>query len=132
MLQNESTHKEIAAEYALDLLNTYSVDDFAEIINSINELKGWNTERSMDEWIALFHTELSEAYEEYRNHRGSTEIYYNEDNPTKPEGIPIELADCVIRIMHYFARHNISLREALILKLSYNVTRPYRHGGKKA
>jgi hypothetical protein len=118
---------------AVALLDMHSVDDFAKMIDSICEIKGWNESgRSVDEWIALAHSEISEAYEEHRNHKGPTEIYYNEDNPTKPEGIPIELADCVIRIMHYFARHDISLREALIMKISYNVTRPYRHGGKKA
>jgi hypothetical protein len=133
MLQNEEeVEKNIAAAYAHDLLYVQSVDDFCKVIDSINELKGWNAERSYDEWTALFHTEISEAYEEYRGHRKLTEVYYNEDNPAKPEGIPIELADEVIRIMHFFARNNISLRDTLIMKLSYNVTRPYRHGGKKA
>jgi methionyl-tRNA synthetase len=36
----------------------------------------WEEERSFGEIIALCHSELSEALEEYRNERGLNEIYY--------------------------------------------------------
>lgn len=58
----------------------------------------WDEERSFGEIISLCHSELSEALEEYRNNRGLGEIYYNGN---KPEGIPVELADCIIRILDY-------------------------------
>lgn len=102
-------------------------------IGSWARMKGWDDkERKFDEWIALFHTELSEAYEEYRNGHGLTEVYYNEDgsNPTKPEGIPIELADELIRILHFANKYGIDLDKMIELKMEYNDSRPYRHGGK--
>jgi len=48
----------------------------------------------------------------------------------KPEGIPIELADCIIRILDYCAYTGIDIDKAIQIKHEYNKTRPYRHGGK--
>ena len=94
--------------------------------------KGWHEqERSVGDLIALMHSELSEALEEYRNGHDATEVYYNPDKPKKPEGIPIELADCVIRIFDFCGKYGIDLEEALNEKIIYNKSRPHRHGGKK-
>ena len=68
-----------------------------------------------------------EALEEYRNGRIPTEIYYDGD---KPEGIPIELADVIIRILDYCGKEKIDIGQALNIKHEYNKTRPYKHGGK--
>ena len=83
------------------------------------------------EKIALMHSELSEALEEYRNGHGPTEIYYNDSNPAKPEGIPAEIADVIIRALDFCAGYNIDIDEVIRLKMAYNATRPYMHGGKK-
>ncbi len=64
----------------------------------------WESERSFGEVIALCHSELSEALEEYRNGHGLAEVYYNGD---KPEGVPVELADCIIRILDYCGYVNL-------------------------
>ncbi|MCD8286477.1 MAG: hypothetical protein LUD50_04565 [Clostridia bacterium] len=48
----------------------------------------------------------------------------------KPEGVPTELADCVIRIMDLFEQYGMDLEDTLKAKNSYNATREYRHGGK--
>lgn len=87
----------------------------------------WETERSFGEQIALMHSELSEALEDYRNNLEINEIYFEGD---KPCGIPIELADCIIRIFDTCGKYDINLQEAIIKKMSYNEKRPYKHGGK--
>lgn len=112
--------------------------------------KGWeHTSRTFGDSIALIHSEASEALEEFRNGHEFTEIYYNsfetqpaysnngqvhkddEGNLCKPEGIPIELADILIRVLHTAAAHGIDIEAALKLKMAYNETRAYRHGGKR-
>jgi len=55
--------------------------------------------------ISLFHTELSEAFEDIRNNRGLSEIYYEDGK--KPCGIPMELADFVIRVAQYYGSANL-------------------------
>jgi NTP pyrophosphatase (non-canonical NTP hydrolase) len=92
--------------------------------------KGWwqEWERNIPEQICLMHSELSEVLEEYRNGMGETVIYYNDKG--KPEGIPIELADLLIRVADTCGRYGIDLEEALRIKLKFNEGRPHRHGGK--
>jgi NTP pyrophosphatase (non-canonical NTP hydrolase) len=80
--------------------------------------------------IALMHEELSEALAEYRNHQPYDLVYTDEKG--KPEGIPIELADCVIRIFDAAGYYKIDLQAAILRKMAYNSTRPYRHGSKAA
>lgn len=97
------------------------------------ESKGWNDEpRSIGDWCALFHSEISEALEEHRRGRLPSEVYYStdDDGQPKPEGIPIEIADLVLRIAHFCDFYDINLEASITEKHEYNTGRKYRHGGK--
>lgn len=99
--------------------------------------KGWwdgerNPEKDFPTMVANVHGEVSEAWEEFRNHHAFNELYFNQANPGKPEGIPAELADVMIRIADFAGRYCIDLEAALKAKMEFNKTRPARHGGKRA
>jgi NTP pyrophosphatase (non-canonical NTP hydrolase) len=89
----------------------------------------WDPAPDFGTSIALVHTEVTEAFEEWRAGHGFTETYYVGD---KPEGVPIELADILIRVFDLAGRYGIDLDKAVAEKMAYNEGRPYRHGGKRA
>ncbi len=92
--------------------------------------KGWYDEpKTFGELIALCHSELSEALEDYRRGRGIGEVRFLGADE-KPEGIPIELADVVIRVADMCGYYGIDLESAIEIKMEYNKTRPYKHGDK--
>ena len=87
-----------------------------------------DVERPFPVDIALMHSELSEALEEYRNQDVNIIDIRYED--IKPIGIAVELADTLLRILETCAHYNIPIEKALSEKMEYNEQRSYRHGGK--
>jgi NTP pyrophosphatase (non-canonical NTP hydrolase) len=104
-----------------------------QIIRKNNEEKGWRSDgpELFMEKMMLIVSEISEAVEEFRDGKPLDQIFYGPGNPPKPLGIPIEIADAIIRILDWCEANNIDIEEALLQKMEYNESRPYRHGGKK-
>ena len=108
-----------------------SVSKLVEDAHNLAKEKGWwdkDLERTFGDFCALLHSEVSEAYEDFRNGRGLSEIYYEGE---KPCGIPIEFADLMIRIADNAAAFGFDLEYAIKIKMAYNKKRTFRYGGKK-
>jgi NTP pyrophosphatase (non-canonical NTP hydrolase) len=104
-----------------------SISGWQRDVHKLAVEKGWyDPPKSFGEYIALIHSEASEALEAYRC--GIDGMYFGDDD--KPEGVPSELADVIIRVMDFAEHLGIDLEEAMRLKHEYNATRSHRHGGK--
>lgn len=102
----------------------------------------WNEDKNnIPEKLALAHSELSEALEAFRKPHPDFKInetqWWSEDGGVShnydksynhPEGFGIEMADAAIRIMDICAFLKIDLGQAILDKMTYNDTRPYKHG----
>ena len=108
-----------------------------ERIGQINIANGWRegdmtTADKQIVMLALIGTEVAEAIEEIRAGRHVTDRYFSDEDSRKPEGVPSELADVVIRALDCADAWGIDLENVIEEKLAYNETRGYRHGGKVA
>lgn len=85
------------------------LQNLSEEAHRIAVEKGWwESDRDLDTITLLMQSELFEAFEDYRNNRGLTEIWFEDD---KPCGIPTELADYVIRVLDSLASLGVDLVE---------------------
>ncbi len=130
-----------------------SMNTLVQKIHATAKDKGWwDEKRPVAEIIALCHSELSEALEAERE-RLPPACLFDKETKTflpdpeverikkngmkpeeiaryKPEGVAVEMADCVIRIMDYFGYMGWDLDAVVKMKVAYNQTRPHRHGNK--
>lgn len=133
-------------------INKNTFNDWAKRIHRIAVDHGWwetedgkcdDGDRPFPEIVALCHSELSEALEEYRIGRPMAYIdpgfphEYVVDPKTwpdndKPEGIAVEMIDCIIRILDWMGHEGIDVDTLMEKKVKYNEGREHRHGGKKA
>lgn len=139
-----------ALNLALDL------EALGGLIGEVNVANGWDVSRQMvakpQEWsdrhitthkiaeLGLITTEVAEAIEEVRHGHGMSETYYttvglvypggNGPLVHKPEGVPSELADVIIRVLDLANAYGIDIGAAVIEKLNHNATRGLHHGGK--
>lgn len=121
------------------------LNDLAADIHANAVAHGWWDEaRSFGDIVALCHSELSEALEAYRDGEelvhgccGHCTFDRSCDHPApagetgcKPEGVAVEMIDCIIRILDWCGKMGVDVDGVLAMKHAYNKGRPYRHGGK--
>jgi hypothetical protein len=89
--------------------------------------------------LLLIVSEVVEAHDEIRSGHAADQTYYptqaadpgtNGPVQHKPEGVPSEIADAVIRCFDFAYTEGFSLADIIIEKLKYNATRERLHGKK--
>ncbi len=108
-------------------LSVFTIDDWQRYIHATALEKGWwKGDREPLEVLALIHSEISEACEDFRD--GEEAFRYDDDG--KPVGWSVELVDAMIRILDFLGANQIRTGAVLAEKARYNDEREYRHGGK--
>lgn len=97
---------------------SHCLTEMQDWVTRINKANGWfePRERPFSTDIALLHSEVSEAYEGYRN---------NDIN-----NVHEELADILIRLLDTCERLEVNLVEQFMRKCLKNANRGFKHGGK--
>jgi NTP pyrophosphatase (non-canonical NTP hydrolase) len=98
-------------------------DDQKLAINSTRLDQGL-VQRTIPEKLALIHSEVSEALEDYRDGAMVTTV----DGNGKPVGFPSELADIVIRVCDLAGALGIDLDAEIAQKMRHNAGRSRKHG----
>ncbi len=74
------------------------------------------------EKIALMHSELGEALEAVRHGNPP------DDKLPQFDGLTVELADAIIRILDFAGNYRLPIGEAISEKMKFNLQRAYKHG----
>lgn len=119
-----------------------TIEEMTIEVRMVNIDKGWRSAEggpgtnTFGDYIALLHSEVSEALEAYRDHRlaDATEVKDMSLHPLgilpKPEGVGSELADVLIRLLDMADVFGIDLEAEYRRKIAYNRGREFQHGGR--
>jgi hypothetical protein len=133
-----------------------NITELQELCGTQSASKGFHRDRPADNPQQLAHwqgnrlmlivSEAAEAQEEIRLGKAANETYYPgehryiqsgsgfcavcdevEHKPSKPEGVPSEIADIVIRCLDFAYTEGFDLESIIEEKLAYNRSREYMH-----
>ena len=103
------------------------LNNLAAAINDNARAHGfWDADRNFGEMLMLVTSELAEALEEHR--AGRPNVYCLPEKPDKPEGVAVELADALIRILDTMHSLGVDIDAVVADKMAYNASRPFKHG----
>lgn len=130
------------------------LSELAAAIHANAVEKGWWGEsRNFGELMMLVVTEAAEAMEDWRTGREPGDVVYESRGSdgrwrpilidkvawmiergyeVRPAGIPSELADIIVRVLDICGAYNVPIDQVVADKMTYNATRPHRHGDKRA
>ena len=109
------------------------LNELREQLHGLAREKGWYDEPETDEqfiarFVANTHAELSELWEAHR--KGQLHAPCDKDDALSC--LEEEMADIIIRTLDACGRLGVDIDRAVQLKHKHNMSRAYRHGGKKA
>lgn len=107
-----------------------TLERMAQDVAYVNRLNGWyDDNRTFFDELFLLASEVFEAGDAWRDH-GFHDVV-GPGCPAKPLSVGSELADVLIRLLDTAYRNGIDLMAEYQRKVKYNLTRGYRHGGKR-
>lgn len=114
------------------------LNESAKTILKNNIEKGFDDAYNLGELLMLITSELSEALESHRKGKFSNWVSYQKDlsDCGEIESFKLhikdtfedEIADAIIRLLDLVGRLNIDIEKHINAKVSFNKSRPYKHG----